>query len=445
MKVRCLILVVALLVMGALTALAQLVPDPQQTVPAAQSGDHGNRYIVSFVPGTGQDARAAVARRAGALLRFNYDIVDAIAIAVPNANALAALGLEPSVRAIIPDRPVHAIPGPVDTAKGKPGGGGGGSSTQVIPEGVKRVGGPSAAAAAGVAIVDTGIDLKHADLKVEAAKFDAYGGTCQDGDWHGTHVAGIVAAQDNSIDVVGVVPNAKLYCVRVLDNSGSGTDSSVIAGLNWVYNQNATALQTSRKALIRVVNMSLGRPGTVGDNSALYDAVVALDGQGVAIVVAAGNDPKTEIAQQIPAAYPQAQAIASTTAIAGTTSCRNFRNSIPADTASYFTTDGVGVTVSAPGEDQENVNTACFVSSVGILSLKLGGGTTRMSGTSMAAPHVSGVAAVIPAKTPSLSGAANIRQAIHNIAALIGRAPYDSPTSSYTFDNVREGIAQLPK
>jgi len=442
MKVRCLILVVALLVMGALTALAQLAPDPQQTVAAVRSADHGNRYIVSFVPGTSREARTAAAGRAGALLRFNYDIVDAIAIAVPNANALAALGLEPSVRAIIPDRPVYAIQAATGVAKGGPAS----PTAQVIPEGVKRVGGPSAAAAAGVAIVDTGIDLKHADLKVEAAKFDAFaGGTCQDGNGHGTHVAGIVAAQNNTVGVVGVAPTAKLYCVRVLDNSGSGTDSSVIAGLNWVYNQNATALQTSRKALIRVVNMSLGRDGTVNDNSALHLAVQKLDTQGVAVVVAAGNDPAKDITQQIPAGYGEVQAIASTTAKAGTSSCRSHPLPVGADTASYFTTDGMGVAISAPGEDQEDITKSCFLSSVGTLSLKLGGGTTRMSGTSMAAPHVSGIAAVILAKTPSLSGAASIRQAIHNIAALIGQAPYDSPTVSYTFDNVREGIAQLPK
>jgi subtilisin len=452
MKVRCLILVVALLVMGAVTALAQLAPDPQQTVPAARSADHGGRYIVSFHPGTTPDGRAAVAARAGALLRFNYDIVDAIAITVPNANALAALGLEPSVRAIIPDRPVHAIPGPADTAKGKPGGGGGGSSTQVIPEGVKRVGGPSAALAAGVAIMDTGIDLKHADLKVEAAKFDAFaGGTCQDGNGHGTHVAGIVAAQDNTIDVVGVAPKAKLYCVRVLDNSGSGSDSSVIAGLNWVWNLNGGPTP-SVPPPIRVVNMSLGRDGTVDDNPTLHVAVQTLDTQGVAIVVAAGNDPAKDIRQQIPAGYPEAEAIASTTAIGGTSSCSRHRDPVPADTASYFTTDGApigsafpGVTISAPGEDQEDIAKSCFLSSVGILSLKRGGGTTRMSGTSMAAPHVSGIVAVILDAHPLQSGSISIRQAIRSAAALIGQAPKDSPATSYTFDGEREGIAQLPK
>jgi subtilisin family serine protease len=300
------------------------------------------------------------------------------------------------------------------------------------------VGGPSGAAAAGVAILDTGIDLTHADLAVEPDRFDAYGGTCQDGNGHGTHVAGIVAAKSNTIDVVGVAPNAKLFCARVLDNSGSGGDSDVLAGLDWVFNLNSSALR------IRVVNMSLGRDGAVNDNPALHAAVQKLDTQGVAIVVAAGNDPAKDITQQIPAAYGEVQAIASTTAKAGTSSCRSHPLPVGADTASYFTTDGMGVAISAPGEDQEDIAKSCFLSSVGILSLKRGGGTTRMSGTSMAAPHVSGIVAVILAANPSLSGSASILQAILNAAVLKGEAPKHSPASSYTFDGVQEGIAQLP-
>jgi subtilisin family serine protease len=116
---------------------------------------------------------------------------------------------------------------------------------------------------------------------------------------------------------------------------------------------------------------------------------------------------------------------------------------IAADTASYFTTDGAGGVVSAPGEDAENVNRGCFIQSVGILSTSLGGGTTRMFGTSMAAPHVAGIVARYFQQDPSYS-AADVRQLLQLDAAEQGAAPLHSPTASYTFDGVQEGVAQAP-
>jgi subtilisin family serine protease len=96
--------------------------------------------------------------------------------------------------------------------------------------------------------------------------------------------------------------------------------------------------------------------------------------------------------------------------------------------------------VSAPGEDQEDVSRSCFIKSVGILSTKLGGGTTRMSGTSMAAPHVAGIAARY---FQAGFAASAIRQLLGS-GDRVGVAPLDSPTISYTFDGVREGIAKAP-
>ncbi|MBI4460455.1 MAG: S8 family serine peptidase, partial [Acidobacteria bacterium] len=209
------VLFLAVLLSGSMvSAQLQVPPSPPQT--AAGPGDN---YIVTFRPGTSQANRAASVQRAGAALRFNFAVVDAAAVTVPNANVLAALQRDPTVVKIIPDHPVEAF-------------------AEVTPAGVTRVGVPTTSSdgsGIGVAIVDTGIDLLHADLQggLGSGSFTAFGSSCQDDNKHGTHVAGIVGARDNDVDVIGVASASTLYCVKVLDRRGSGTDSTVIAGLDW--------------------------------------------------------------------------------------------------------------------------------------------------------------------------------------------------------------------
>src|SRR5262245_25150103 len=169
--------------------LVMLAVEPS---PAAAQA---NQYIVSFVPGTPRAARAAMSARHGAALRFNYGIIDGVAVSVPNQNVLRALSQDPSVRSVIPDYPVfasqygHAVKG------NHPGGGGTPPpppAPQVLPVGVQRVGAPTSTSngqGIGVAIVDTGVDSAHADLAPVAASYNAFDGTtnCQDDNGHGTH------------------------------------------------------------------------------------------------------------------------------------------------------------------------------------------------------------------------------------------------------------------
>lgn len=246
---------------------------------------------------------------------------------------------------------------------GSPGKGGndGGSTTQppqVTPFGITRIGGPIIDSVnVNVAVIDTGIDASHSDLNVVDGINFAKGNKWSDGNGHGTHVAGTIAAKNNDIGVVGVAPGANLYAVKVLDNRGSGFMSDVIAGVNWVANPVND---------IDVANMSLG--GSI--SSALNDAVENAVSEGVVFVVAAGNE-STDACSKSPASAPSAI----------TVSALDDRDGVSNnDPFAYFSNYGDCVDMIAPG--------------VLILSTWKDGGYNTISGTSMASPHVAGAAAL---------------------------------------------------
>lgn len=245
-------------------------------------------------------------------------------------------------------------------------GGGGGSEGQTTPWGVTRVGGPAAGAGLHAWIIDTGIDLDHADLNVgSGANFVTKGkDSPDDGNGHGTHVAGTVAALDNTIDVVGVAAGATVHPVRVLDNSGSGTIDGVVAGVDYVA-ANASSGDCA--------NMSLGASGHY---QSLHDAVLNAAGKGIRFAIAAGNDG--DDASNYEPAHVEHNNVFTVSAIDSNDSLTSWSN--------Y----GSPVDFAAPGAS--------------ILSTKNGGGTATMSGTSMAAPHVCGL---LLFGTPSSDGTAS--------------------------------------
>ncbi len=205
-----------------------------------------------------------------------------------------------------------------------------------------------------VAVIDTGVDRAHKDLAgVLVGGFNALDKNKPE-DWHdeeghGTHVAGTIGARRDGQGVVGVAPEVSLYAVRVLDKNGDGTYDDVIAGIEWAV---ANGMQ--------VANMSLGADE---GSEPLHRAVQAAAAKGLVIVAASGN---TGSAVNFPARYPETIAVGA--------SDKN-------DKLAFFSSRGPEVDFIAPGMD--------------VPSLRLGGGDPEtMSGTSMAAPHVSGLAAI---------------------------------------------------
>ena len=214
-----------------------------------------------------------------------------------------------------------------------------------------------------VAIVDTGIDLDHPDLVVEGhISFVSGSLSGNDGNGHGTHVAGTVGARNNNIGVVGVAPGVRLFAVRVLDDDGRGTWSGVVQGVEWAVDNG-----------MAVANMSLGSSSNPG--SFVASAMNAADNAGVLLVAAAGNSGNVfGIGDNVtwPARYPSVMAVAATT---------------QSDQRAIFSSTGTAVELAAPGVSIRS--TWCSGCS------GVAGDYRDLSGTSMAAPHVSGTAALV--------------------------------------------------
>ncbi|MFJ4594917.1 MULTISPECIES: S8 family peptidase [unclassified Kitasatospora] len=204
-------------------------------------------------------------------------------------------------------------------------------------------------------ILDTGIDYTHPEFDGRAVPgFDAVGDgqNGRDCHGHGTHVAGTVAGR-----TYGVAPQARLVSVRIVDCTGNGDKAQMIAGLDWV---------AHHAQYPAVLNASAGEERS----QALNDATTALSDKGVLPVVSAGNDA-ADACTASPASADRVVTVAATNR---------------QDQESTFSNWGPCVTLHAPGQAIE--------------SAKLGGGSTTLSGTSMAAPHVTGAAALYTAEHP---------------------------------------------
>lgn len=331
----------------------------------SEANASGNRVIVLFDPSSSPAERRAIVEEQGCAIIKELRIVAAVVVHLPQEasdRAREAILTYAPVVDIEDDLIVEAFPKPDSPGGGKkppqeP------QPEQTLPWGIDRIDAELAwANSTGLlvktAIVDTGIDTEHPDLVDNIA-----GGIniinprkhYKDDNGHGTHVAGIVAAVDNTIGVVGVANRTSLYGVKVLDRNGLGWLSDVVSGLEWCINNG-----------MDVVNMSLG---TSSYSLTLHLAVIAVNDAGIVQVAAAGNNGGPV---SYPAAYPETIAVSATDILDNVTSWSSY---------------GPEIDLAAPGA---NIN-----------STYMGGGYAVLSGTSMATPHVTGAAALIIENKPT--------------------------------------------
>lgn len=263
---------------------------------------------------------------------------------------------------------------------------------QIIPWGVGRIQAPRIwsryqGRTVKLAILDTGVSTTHPDLKVVRTYNTIEGVPASDQNGHGTHVAGTAAALKNSFGVVGVAPRVKIYAVKAFDRNGTAFTSDIIQGLDWCIRNK-----------MNVINMSFGM---TDESPTVKELIQRANRNGIVLVASAGNNGSGPGQIDFPARLPEVIAVAATT---------------PENTIADFSSRGAGITVAAPGTE--------------ICSTIPGKSYARMNGTSMAAPHVSGTAALLLAKKRSLTPA-RIRRLLRETAL---------PLSGYTANDQGAGL-----
>jgi subtilisin family serine protease len=279
-------------------------------------------------------------------------------------------------------------------------------TAQTLPWGINKIDADSSSTRAGngsgavsnvnAYVIDTGIYKAHIDLSVVQHVNFTGDGRNRDCHGHGTHVAGTVAAKDNSSDVVGAAPGAPLTGVKVLRCNGTGPYSGIIKGVDWV---------TANAKKPAIANMSLGGP----TSQALDDAVKNSAASGIFYSLAASNDGDDACD------YSPARAGAGTNNGIATVAATN-----SSDGETSWSNYGSCVDIWAPGAS--------------ILSTKMGGGTTTFSGTSMSAPHVGGGGA-LHLSTHTSASSSTVESSLKSAATTPGTKSKDG--RSIKLENVR--------
>ncbi len=341
--------------------IAMLASVLSQGVVTNAAGPQERKIVVFEQDFTNEAAQAALIAHKGGTKLKSLPLVNGVVL-LGDAAVLHALQGAKEVKRIDDDAAVFAF-GQVTAKAGKPAPS---QPAQVLPWGIDRIDAEQAwatntGAAIRVGIIDTGIDMTHPDLQANirgGANMIDPAKSPNDDNGHGSHVAGIIAGVNNAVGIIGVAPSVDLYAIKVLNRQGSGYISDIIEGLQWsIANQ------------MQAVNMSLGAST---DIQSLHDAVIAAANAGIVQVVAAGNDGVSA-----PVSYPGAYAEVITVSATDQT-----------NTIASFSSRGPAVDIAAPG--------------VSIFSTYKSGGYATLSGTSMATPHVAGVAALVLKTAPGI-------------------------------------------
>jgi subtilisin len=366
-------------------------------------------------------AEEALVRGMGGSVKYTYHLVPAIAATLPEP-AVSALAANPHVVRVEPDFQIQALDIELDNSWG----------VTRIGAGTVHDGG-NRGAGVKLAIIDSGINYEHPDLTDNYAggyDFDEGDDDPMDVYGHGTHVAGTACAEDNgngindatgTFGVVGVAPACELYAVRVLDDNGFGDSSDLIAALQWAVNNG-----------IQVANLSLGwDPSPDETVREAFDEAYAA---GLVIVAAAcnnGNRPGRGDNVCYPALYDSVIAVAATDENdqRASFSSTGEQVELAAPGAAVFSTwnDDTGYVDPQPVCREEDGVQACY---------KYG------SGTSMAAPHVAGVAALILAANPDWTND-QVRAQLQATADDLGDPGWD-PQYGYGLVNAAEAVPTLP-
>jgi subtilisin family serine protease len=412
------------------------VPQPVLAGPDAIPG----RYIVMLKDGVDSSVAAAdMGRREGFAADTVYrSAVHGFAANMSDAEA-RALARDPSVALVAPDQRVSA-----DLHN---------NLFQTVPTGVARIGADQNPTAhitnapggtnlnIDVAVIDTGVDTQHPELNVAGGVglWDNSQPNCsgsssyEDDNGHGTHVSGTIAAIDNDRGVVGVAPGARIWAVKVLAANGSGSDSCVIAGIDWVTQQRHWFNQGSGGIDIQVANMSLGGP-TGGVPPSQDPMCLAIDrsvAAGVIYAVAAGNSA-SDASGYSPAHCTSPVVVSAFADFDGKPGAlspltASFSCGDPAgptvvhdDTWACFSNYGANVDIAAPGVNI--VSTWKADPACGNLPYCY----ATLSGTSMATPHVTGALALFLLAT-RYSGSAQASAVMNAFTAAGYTRPQNSP------------------